>query len=365
MMLHFYLLRKSLLSFLIVLAVFAGLIGLLNMVDQVREFAGLNVTFGEMLQLTVLATPKTLYTLLPLIVVFSTLSMFLRLARTSELVVIRAAGRSALRALVAPCIMAIVIGVFAVSVINPIVAATAKQYETRSNALRGDAETFLSVTGEGVWLRQGNSEGQTVIRANSTNLDGTRLSGVSFVSLAPDGTPQQRIEARSATLEPGGWQLEDVKLWPLIPRQNPELNASFADALFLPSDLTPDRIRNSFGTPQAIPIWALPGFIDRLKSAGFSARRHAVWFHMEMALPVFLVAMVLIGAGFTMRHTRVARTGPLVLTAIMMAFALYFVRNFAQILGENAQMPILLAAWVPPLGAIGLALGLLLHTEDG
>ena len=40
-------------------------------------------------------------------------------------------------------------------------------------------------------------------------------------------------------------------------------------------------------------------------------------------------------------------------------------RNFAQVLGENGQIPVLLAVWAPPLAAIGLSLGLLLHLEDG
>jgi lipopolysaccharide export system permease protein len=41
------------------------------------------------------------------------------------------------------------------------------------------------------------------------------------------------------------------------------------------------------------------------------------------------------------------------------------VRNFAQILGENGQLNPLAAAWIPPLASVLLALGLILHREDG
>jgi lipopolysaccharide export system permease protein len=41
------------------------------------------------------------------------------------------------------------------------------------------------------------------------------------------------------------------------------------------------------------------------------------------------------------------------------------VRNFAQILGENGQIPVMLAAWGPPVATLLLPLGLLLHLEDG
>ena len=86
---------------------------------------------------------------------------------------------------------------------------------------------------------------------------------------------------------------------------------------------------------------------------------------MELSLPLLLAAMVLVGAGFTMRHTRFGRTGLMVMLALGMGFSLYFIRNFAQILGENGQIPILLAAWGPPIAALLLPLGLLLHWEDG
>jgi lipopolysaccharide export system permease protein len=106
-------------------------------------------------------------------------------------------------------------------------------------------------------------------------------------------------------------------------------------------------------------------FIAQLEQAGFSARRHHVWFQAELARPLFLVAMVLVGAAFTMRHTRLGGTGPAVLSAVLLGFALFFVRSFAIVLGENGQLALPLATWAVPVAANMLAFGLLLHTEDG
>ncbi|HGG65567.1 MAG TPA: LptF/LptG family permease, partial [Rhodobacteraceae bacterium] len=64
-------------------------------------------------------------------------------------------------------------------------------------------------------------------------------------------------------------------------------------------------------------------------------------------------------------HTRFGGTGPMVLGALLMGFSLFFIRNFAQVLGENGQLPVYLAAWSPPIAATLLALALILHMEDG
>jgi lipopolysaccharide export system permease protein len=146
---------------------------------------------------------------------------------------------------------------------------------------------------------------------------------------------------------------------------NSEDGARRHDTFTLPSTLPRDSIRDRFGKNSSIKIWDLPGFIADLEQAGFSARRHVVWFQMELARPLFLIAMVLVGAAFTMRPARLGRTGMAVLSAVLLGFGLYYVRNFAQILGESGQLSPIMAAWIPPVAAVLLALGLILHMEDG
>ena len=132
-----------------------------------------------------------------------------------------------------------------------------------------------------------------------------------------------------------------------------------------PDGSTPDNIRDGFRAPSDIPIWELPAYIRGLETAGFQAREHRVWFQSELSLPIFLAAMMLIAAGFTMRHARLGNTGNKVLLALLVGFGVFFLRSFAQVLGENGQLPVLLAAWIPPLAAVLASLGLLLHLEDG
>ena len=366
MTLHLYLARRFARSFLMVLGVFLVILVLLDLIEQIRRFGDTDASFGRLFTLALLHVPETLYGILPLIMILATLAMFLGLARSSELVVARASGRSAIHSLIAPILVSAVIGVLAVAIFNPIVAATSKQFETLADALSGRDSSQLSVSADGLWLRQGDEAGQTVIRAARTNLDGTELSGATFLGFDPEGRPAFRIEAERALLVPGAWQITGAKEWRFDTDADiPEAAAFESAQMSLASNLTRDQILDSFGTPSAIPIWELPGFIGDLEKAGFSARNYRTFFHMELALPLFIVAMVLVGAGFTMRHTRFGRTGLMVLLALGLGFSLYFIRDFAAILGENGQIPILLAAWGPAVASVLLPLGLLLHLEDG
>lgn len=364
MTLSFYIARRFLWLFARVFGGFFGLMVMIDLVDQLRRFSnpGISLTQGLVLALT--NVPSTIYQVLPLILALTAIGLFLGLARSSELVVVRAAGRSGLRFLLAPVIAALAVGVFAVAVLNPIVAVTSKRYDTLSSGhARGGS--ILSLAEDGLWLRQGSDQGQIVIHADRANLDGTELYAVTFLTFAEDGTPATRVMADLARLEPGFWAIAGGKSWPLT-APNPEQAATaLPDGTTIATDLTRDSIRDSFGTPSAISFWDLPSYITGLEQAGFSARSHKVWLQMELAHPLLLAAMVLIVAGFTMRHARMARTGALVLQALLCGFAVFFLRNFGQILGENGQLPIIVAAWSPPIAATLLSLGLLLHLEDG
>ena len=124
MILHLYFARRFFMSFLIITGVLAALVMLVDGVDQARRFADDDVGWDQVLGMTLLHMPQTINMILPLIMILATVALFIGLARSSELVVTRAAGRSALRALVAPVVVALIIGTLAVAFLNPIVAAT-------------------------------------------------------------------------------------------------------------------------------------------------------------------------------------------------------------------------------------------------
>ncbi|MCK0166076.1 LPS export ABC transporter permease LptG [Jannaschia sp. S6380] len=365
MTLQIYIARRFLWLLFIVALVFTGLLLPIDLMEQLRRLDGEDAGVGDGLRLAALNLPAALYQILPLIVILATLALFLSLARSSELVVIRAAGRSALRAAFAPVVAAVLVGVTALLMLNPIVAATQSAYEREIARFRTGISSVLSVSEEGVWLRQGDGSGQTVIRAARSSLDGTVLFEATFIAFDAAGTPQERVDARRAELSSGEWLLEDAKRWPLATSNNPERDAQAVPVATIPSSLTRAQIRDSFGVPSSIPIFQLPGFIRQLDAAGFSGLTHRVWLHMELANPVMLAAMVLIGAAFSMRHARAGRSGVMVLAALLLGFGVFFLRNFAQVLGENGQLPVALAAWSPPVAAILLSVGIILHLEDG
>lgn len=365
MTLSLYIARRFLGTVGRVFLIFFAVLLLVDTIEQLRRFSQADIGLTGAARLALLHVPETLYRILPLIVIMGAIANFLGLARSSELVVVRAAGRSGLRFLVTPLLAAIGLGLVTIALFNPLVAATSKRYDVERAALSQGGGSVLSVTDTGLWLRQGGEDGQTVIQAARSSPDGTSLFDVTFFGFDQTGLPTTRIEAKSAALSDGAWTLEGSKSWNLQD-PNPEASATLATGpATVASDLTVERIRDSFGTPSAIAFWDLPDYVSDLENAGFSSQSYRLWYQMELAQPLLMAAMVLVAAGFTMRHVRFGGTGKMVLYAMLAGFGIYFLRNFAQALGNTGQIPISLAAWSPPVAASLMSLGLLLHLEEG
>ena len=231
--------------------------------------------------------------------------------------------------------------------------------------MRGRETSLLSVSEDGLWLRQADPEGQTVIQAARANPDGTLLTQVRMHRFDRDGGLYARIEAGTARLGQGAWLLTGATRVDAQPGRPVREVAGDRRAAPARPMLTRDQILDSFSPPETLSFWELGRFIGQMEDAGFSGRRHRLFLQSELAKPALFAAMVLIGAAFALRPARFGQVGVMIVLAVLAGFSLYFLKDFAESLGASGAIPLMVAAWTPPIAAILLALGLLLHLEDG
>jgi len=332
------------------------------MVDLVERLRGDGGSFASMLWLSVLRAPTLAMKALPFAVLLASMITYSRLARNSELTVARASGMSAWGLLSPAAATAVLVGVFAFSTYNPIAAAMADRYDVLESRIEGGVNR-LAVSSEGIWLRQGDKTSQMVIHAKSANATATELLGVTFFEFADGEHLVRRIDAREARLAPGAWLLYDVDYWDLT------LGDAVArvplDFHQVPTAITPDEVIEGVASPETISFWDLPAFIDSLERSGFSARRHRIYWNAQLATPLLFGAMMLLGAAFSMRPARFGGLGLMALGCVITGLGYYFIADLSLALGFSGGAPIVAAAWAPPVAALFLAMGLLLHLEDG
>lgn len=355
-----YIGRQFAVRFGAVLLSLTAIVYLFDTIEMLRRSSAREeVTLGAVLQLSLLKLPYLMQEMIPFVVLFATMLTFWRLSRNHELTVVRAAGISVWQFLLPALALAVLIGAFRLAVLNPVGAVMYASFEqTEAKLLRGRT-SLLSVSQSGFWLRQTDGHTNSVIHALRVASQDMELYDVVVFNFEGRDRFVSRIDAASARLEPGAWLLKDARI--SMPDQPTRVEPVYR----LQTDMTLERIQESFASPETISFWELPAFIHVLEKAGFSAVRHRLHWQRLLAGPLLLLAMVLLAATFSLRPPRRGGTVMLVVAGVSAGFTLYFLSNLVAALGQNASIPVTLAAWTPAGVSTLVAVTLLLHLEDG
>lgn len=317
------------------------------------------VGLSTVLELSLLKLPEVGQLILPFAVLFAAISTLWQLTRRQELVIFRASGQSVWQ-FVAPMIFgAILLGVLHMSVLNPISAALLSRYEAREAELLGPQKRLVTISREGLWLKESDEEGAFILHAGRIDLDSWELRDVMTLFFDKEDNNIQRIDARSAQLAEGRWIFRRA----VINRPG-EAPVERAD-LSVSTDMTRNDIEDSYADPETISFWQLPEFIRTLDQTGLSATALRIHYQGLLAQPLFLAAMVLLAAAVSLRPPRSSMTVILLIAGLGVGFFVFFFSSFLKALGMTHQIPVLMAAWAP--GFICLACGafVVLSLEDG
>jgi lipopolysaccharide export system permease protein len=345
-----------------VLAVFAGTLALTAMIDflelmrrtgDLKDVSGLFVA-----KITFLRVPFITERVLPFAVLVGAMFCYLNLSRRLELVVARAAGMSAWQFITPAIVIAWLIGVATTTVYNPI-SASLREQSTRLEAELFGRDSGFRNAGSGFWLRQRSDDGQAVINAKASRQQGVQLAGVSIFRFDSSGHFRDRIEAKTAKLEPGYWRLEEARFYAS------GVAAAERETFRLKTTLTPVQVGESFATPETVPFWQLSSYIELAEDAGLAASGYRLQYYQLLAQPFYLAAMVLLAASVSLRFFRMGGVQKVILGGIGAGFLLFVMAKITGDMSKAGLMAPMAAAVLPP--AVGGLTGLvaLMYQEDG
>jgi lipopolysaccharide export system permease protein len=347
----------------VVVAVFCGLFVLVVMVDFVemlRRTAGIeNASALTILTITLCRAPHITERVLPFTILVGGMICYLNLSRRLELVVARASGMSAWQFLMPAIVVSVLLGILSVTVYNPVSAVLREQSQRMESELFGQASRNLLEIGSGFWVRQRSAEGQAIINAKESRQQGVELGGVTVFKFDDADNVLGRIDAKKAILQDRNWRLEGARVF--TEGQPPEDHA-FLD---LSTHLTRAQVQESFATPETVPFWQLSSFIQLAENSGFAAIGYRLQYYQLLLLPIYLAAMVLLGAAVSLRLFRFGGVQKMVIGGIAGGFLLYVLSKIVGDLSKAGLVSAVVAAALPPFAGGVTAVTALLYQEDG
>ncbi|CAA7626146.1 Predicted permease [Candidatus Terasakiella magnetica] len=358
-----YIGRQFALAFVTVLTVIMGIIFLFDLIELIRRAAGKAGLSGwAIVSMALLKLPQMVHTILPFAMMIGAMVCFWRLTRSHELVVARAAGISVWQFLAPVLGVALLFGVFEITLFNPLAATMFSRYERLQDELINRRFTSFDLSEVGLWLREPHDEGEMVVHSEMVHQEGLTLhlrDAQFFIYDKPDHF-KQRISAETADLTDGVFEVH--RAWVMEGGRA----SVFRESIRIPTQLTLERIHDNFASPETLSFWQLPGFIRFFERAGFTASKHRLYLQSLLASPFLYCGMVLMAAIFSLSpNTRSGGLTTRVAGGIATGFTVYFFSKVVYALGLSSTLPQALAAWTPAVFASLVGLGVLFHQEDG
>ena len=338
----------------------SALAAIIEYVELMRRGADWpNATAWLLAKISMYRVPQLTERILPFTVLVGAMSCYLTLSRRHELVVARAAGVSAWQFVAPAVVAAFILGAAATTLYNPVSAMLHERSKRLEADMQGATLSALQQSNSGFWVREKSSDGAAIINAISSREQGAQLGGVSVYTFDNSGHFQDRIEAKSASLQEGYWLFEDARIY--VTGKAPDLEQTYR----LPTNLTLEQVRESFATPETVPFWQLPTYIELADRAGLLAAGYRLQYQQLLARPFLLAAMVLLAASVSLRFFRFGGVQKMILSGISAGFLLFVLSKITEDMSKSELLSPVAAAWIPVV--IGSLTGFvaLLYQEDG
>ncbi len=345
MILSRYLVTAFLARFTVLLVGLVLFLQTLDLLATANEvLAGGGEPSSALTRYVMLRLPSLVETVAPLATLLGALTAMVGMATTSEILAMRAAGRSVL-SLVGGLVgvglaLSAMLFLFSEFVVVP---ANAEMQDWRDAGFKTGEQ--LAQTGENKWI----VEGRSIIHVDHVLRDGAVLNDVRVFIPDKNGDIGDIISVRLALWENDAWSTFDVA------RLGGQGQGEGAPPEWR-TQLRPEHLVSFASHPNELSLNALQQYIGNVALGSRPGYFYETWLQQKIAGPIVLALMPLLAAIAAFSHHRQGSSVVTVVWGITIGFAFVVIDNIVLAMGQFGSLPPILAAWLPIalFGTLGL-----------
>jgi LPS export ABC transporter permease LptG/LPS export ABC transporter permease LptF len=353
-----YLIRQYLFFLGLSLLVGAALFIVVDLLQTLDRFLRVKPPMLYILQHFAYNMPGELYKGLPLMVLISTVFLFLSLTRQRELEALLAAGVSLYRVSLPILVTALLISISSVffqEVALPALSTRAEEVDRVK--IRGMLPRHLLRQTQ-IWYRSSDTR---FLRLALFDPVEKSMDGLLMLDIDRDWKLVGRLDARQARWTPQGWVLSDAVAHHIGP-DNSVRSEAFTSRL---ADLQ-ERIDDFTQVQKPVDTLSfveLRAFVNKLRESGHQVGKYLVQLYARVSFPLVHFIMALVGIPFALASPRSGGRVMGIGVAIMIAIGYWMVHSTALAFAQADLLPPALAAWTANIIFAGLGTALFLNAR--
>jgi lipopolysaccharide export system permease protein len=333
-----YVVRGLVAHTFLVLLVLLALSGLYLFITEQNDIGVGAYTAEDALLFVALSLPQYAFDMLPIAALIGALLSLGNLARSMELIVVRAAGVSAFR-----------IGLWAAGgglLLMLLTAALGELISPPMERYGRQMKTFekfreYSMTGNrSAWAK----DGDTIISVRQQSAD-NRYGGVYVFHFDPQRRLRSVGRANNASIESGDrWRLENYRETQIAADHVAPRRANVID---LPTTLSAEFLGLAALNPETLAARDLWSYVQHLRANGLDAHQYETAFWARIARTAAVAIIVVLAVPFAFGPMRSTGTGARTVVGIMIGVVFFLLAKMLESGGAVFDLPPVAVAWLP------------------
>ena len=302
-----YVARTVMMATMVVMIVIVGLDAIFTLVDELDNLKG-NYQLMDALLFSGLRLPRRIYEYMPMACLIGCLAGLGSMAANSELTVMRAAGVSINRIVIAvlkPMAVLMIVSLLLGEYIVPSLERIAQAHK----AVAQGASEALSNKGKGFWHREGNA----FMRFNAVEPGGV-LHGITRYEFNDENDLERVIYGQRAIYQNGYWQVENL-VTTLIEENG--ITQKMQDSGRWDTGLTPEKLSVVIVSPRDMSISGLYRYSQYLDEQELNTDQYMLSFWRKVTQPLSTFALVILGISFIFGPLRSVTPGYRIFSGII------------------------------------------------
>ena len=334
-----YIIKLYLKNFFIVTLIFASLIFVLNVLEEVSFFNNLNMGIYYPLIFTFLNVPSIIFQIFPFIFLITTQFFFINLFNKNEILLLKNYGVTNLDIVKIITYLTLILGIIILVGFHTFSSSLKHNYLNFKNNFTDDNKYLAVINEEGLWIK--DEVGGTINIINAEIIEKNIIKNISINQLDNKFTLFNTIIAETADIKNKNWIITNVREY------DGSGKITKKEKMMFKSNFDYLKINNLFSNLSSLNILQLKNQYNDFKSLGYSTLDVESELHKIFSMPIYLLIMILIGS-ILMMNVKYNKSKVFnIILGIIFSVFIYYLNYVFNIMGTNEKIPVFLSVWFP------------------
>jgi len=328
-------------SFINLIAIFSGLILIINLLSELDFFKEIQVDFFFPIYLALLNIPSLLFEMFPFLILISTQFFFLNLFNQDEIQIFKYSGLKNSKILIIISLTSFIIGIFSILLFYNFSSDLKKFYLELKSQYTTDNKYLAVITKNGIWIKDSVNDKKILI--NSSKIEKNFLYNTLISEFDEEYDVIKNIYSDKIDIKNQEWKIFNPKII-----KNNSIVSDY-DLITYKTNFDYSKIQSLFSNLMSLNILELLELRKNYISINYSTVEIDIQIQKLISYPIYLVLICVFAAIIMFNSKKFKNNLYKIVLGLLSAVVIYYLNNFFNVLGKTEKMHYIFAIWTPML----------------